>query len=268
MTDTILDEAAVALAWNRNADLWTQEVRKGLDLYRELYTLPAFLTFMPPVSGKRVIDVGCGEGCNTRRFARLGGTMTGIDLSAEMIKHAREQERREPLGIAYEIGSFSELSSFEEEAFDCAVSTMALMDGPDIGAALRAAFRVLKPGGTLCFSVLHPCFITPAIKWLTDETGTHLGLRIGRYFDRTPFIEHWRFSRRDVSEGQAYREPFAVPRFPRTLSDYVNAVTDAGFRITKIEEPRPSEELARRHDWLDRWYRHAPLVLFVSAIKA
>ena len=61
--------------------------------------------------------------------------------------------------------------------------------------------------------------------------------------------------------------PFEVPRFPRTSSDYLNAVTAAGFRIAKIEELRPSEDLAREHPWLNRWYRHAPLVLFVSAVK-
>jgi SAM-dependent methyltransferase len=269
LTDTILDEAAVAAAWDRNAEFWTQDVRSGFDLYRELYTLPAFLSFMPPIAGKRVIDLGCGEGSNTRRFARLGGSMTGLDLSPEMIRRARQEENKEPLGIAYEIGSFAELSPFAEEEFDCALSTMALMDGPDLPAALRATSRVLKPGGTLCFSILHPCFITPAVQWLTDEAGAHLGLRVGRYFERAPFVEYWRFRRRlERGESQACGEPFEVPRFPRTLSDYINAVVDAGFRIMRVEEPRPSDEMARRHEWLNRWYQHAPLVLFVSAVKA
>ena len=269
MNDENLNEAAVAAAWDRNAALWAEEVRSGFDLYRELYTFPAFLDFMPPIDGKQVIDLGCGEGSNTRRFAQLGGVMTGIDLSPEMIKRARQSEEEEPLGITYEIGSFSELSPFSDEQFDCALSTMALMDGPDLPAALSAAFRVLRPGGTLCFSILHPCFITSAIRWLTDEDGAYVGLRVGRYFERTPFVEYWRFGRRPhMKELQAYGEPFAVPRFPRTLSDYVNAVSEAGFRLVKIEEPRPSEEMAREHQWLNRWYQHAPLVLFVSAVKA
>jgi SAM-dependent methyltransferase len=269
MTDPTLDETAVAAAWNRNASLWTEEVRSGFDLYRELYTLPAFLNFMPDIAGKRVIDLGCGEGSNTRRFAQRGGTMTGIDLSSEMIRRARQKEAEEPLGISYEIGSFSELSPFADEQFDCAVSTMALMDGPNLPAAMRAAFRVLKPRSFLCFSVLHPCFITPAIRWLTDEGGAYLGLRVGRYFDGAPFVDYWRFGRRpNTSELQAYAEPFEVPRFPRTLSEYINAVGEAGFRIVEIEEPRPSEEMARKHDWLNRWYQHAPLVLFVLAVKA
>ncbi len=268
MTDKILDEAAVAAAWDGNAEIWTREVQSGLDLYRELYTFPAFLSFMPSIAGKRVIDLGCGEGSNTRHFAKLGGSMTGIDLSTEMIKRAREREQKEPLGISYDVGSFSDLSAFGDGEFDYALSTMALMDGPDLLAALLATSRVLRPDGALCFSILHPCFITPAIKWMTDDAGAHLGLRVGRYFEREPFVEYWRFSRREKSEAHASSEPFAVPRFPRTLSDYINAVSEAGFRIMKIEEPRPSEEMAREHAWLNRWYQHAPLVLFILAVKA
>ncbi len=269
MTDETLNDAAVAAAWDRNAALWTEKVRSGFDLYRELYTLPAFLDFMPPVAGQQVVDLGCGEGSNTRRFAQQGGIMTGIDLSPEMIKRARQKEAEEPLGIAYELGSFSELSPFADEQFDCAVSTMALMDGPDFPSAMREVCRVLKPGGSLCFSILHPCFITPALQWLTNEEGAYQGLRVGRYFETTPFVERWRFGRRPhTAKLVAYDEPFEVPRFPRTLSEHVNAVSSAGFRIVKMEEPRPREELAREHAWLNRWYQHAPLVLFICAIKA
>ena len=126
--------------------------RAGFDRYRELYTLPAFLRFMPPVEKKRVIDLGCGEGSNTRRFAGLGGRMIGVDLSGELIARARQKEAEDPLGVEYCVGSFGDLASFADGQFDCAVSTMALMDGPDFSAAMRATHRVLKPGGTLCLA--------------------------------------------------------------------------------------------------------------------
>ena len=51
-----------------------------------------FLRFVGDVSGLQVVDFGCGEGTNTRRFARAGARMTGIDLSERLIAHARESE--------------------------------------------------------------------------------------------------------------------------------------------------------------------------------
>ena len=265
MPNPRFEEAAVAAAWNRNAARWTDDVRAGFDLYRELFTFPAFLDFMPPIDGRKVVDLGCGEGSNTRRFARLGGQLTGVDLSETLIARAREEENREPLGIRYEVCSYSRMEPFEAGGFDCALSTMALMDGPDIAAAMGEAHRVLAPGGTLCFGILHPCFVTRAIEWLRAADGACSGLRVGRYFDKTPFVEHWRFSKRPEPDAI---QPFEVPRFPRTLSDFINAVCAAGFRITKIDEPRPDEATVREHAWLSRWHEHASLVLFVAAVKS
>ena len=78
---------------------------------------------------------------------------------------------------------------------------------------------------------------------------------LGRYFEKSPS------SNIGVSAGVlttansvAYDEPFEVPRFPQNPLRLCQCRQRAGFRIVKIEEPRPSEELAREHAWLNRWY--------------
>ena len=239
-------EAAVAARWDANADRWAADVRAGHDTYRDAFTWPAFALFVGEVAGLDVVDLGCGEGTNTRRLARLGARMTGIDLSERLIRHARAAEQDEPLGIAYHTASYSAHTGFADASFDLAVSTLALMDGPDLEGAMREVHRLLRPGGALVFSILHPCFITPGLRWERDAAGHATGLVVSRYFDRAPFTERWRFGARPApASGERPVEPFAVPRFPRTLSDWVNAVAGAGFRIAAIEEPRPDGSVAR-----------------------
>jgi 2-polyprenyl-3-methyl-5-hydroxy-6-metoxy-1,4-benzoquinol methylase len=254
----------VTAAWDRNAPLWTERVRAGADLYREAFNNPSFLAFVPDLQGLDVIDLGCGEGSNTRLFARKGARMTGVDLSPVMIGLAREQEKREPLGIEFHATSFGDLSVFAENRFDAAISTMALMDCADFAAAARATYRVVKPGGVFAFSVLHPCFVTPRLRWIRDESGREQALAVGGYFDRESSVERWRFNK--DPEADKFPE-FEVPRFPRRLETYVNGLIEAGFRIARLQEPQPTDAMVATYPWLARWQRHAAIFLYVAAQK-
>ena len=200
-----------------------------------------------------------------RRLARRGARITGVDLSGGMIAHARVLEEAHPLGIAYRVASFSDHTGLADASFDRAVSTMALMDAPDLEDAMREAHRLLRPGGVLASSVLHPCFVTPGLRWEHDEAGRTMGLIVLRYFDRTAFAEEWSSGARpQPAEGGAPVEPFAVPRFPHTLSDWVSAIAGAGFRIAAIEEPRPDDAAAPG----PKFARPRDLAAFVLMVQA
>jgi ubiquinone/menaquinone biosynthesis C-methylase UbiE len=255
---------SVAEHWDRNADTWTDHVRKGYDIYRTEFNNPLFFEFVGSLKGKDVLDAGCGEGYNTRLFAKMGARMIGIDISKKMIAYARREERRRPLGIRYEVTSYTDISAFGDESFDAVVSTMALMDGPDYKGAVKEFFRVLRPGGSLYFSITHPCFMTKGFGWSDDERGGLLKLTISDYFADEPYVERWRFSMAPVKEDV---EPFTVVAYPRTLSEYLNALIKAGFVLRGIEEPRPSEATCKRHPKLRRWRDHAAIFLHVHASK-
>ena len=257
-----IDDATVASMWDKNARAWTDQVRDGKDLYREVFNNPCFLEFVPDLSGRHVIDLGCGEGRNTRLFAKRGARMTGIDLSPLLVEAARAAEQLEPLGIEYHIGSFSQLVQFPNESFDAAISTMAFMDGPGFHDAAHAVQRVLRPGGALYFSVIHPCFCPCGARWVTDSSGRVEGKLVTNYWLDQPYIDEWRFS----SSTEATK-PFTILYFPYRLEDYINGLCEAGFSILRIYEPRPSEEMVRVHAPLQRERDHVPLFMYVAAAK-
>lgn len=243
--EDVIDDKKVGEYWEENAENWTRLARMGLDVYRDLFNTPAFLEMLPEVAGLEGVDIGCGEGYNTRQVAGLGARMTAVDIAPTFIKHAAEAETEEPLGISYQVASGTELP-FRDESFDFATAFMSLMDMADHEKAMAEAFRILKPGGFFQFSICHPCTDTPHRKWVDDENGNHIALEVGGYFDRTQGqVEEWIFSQ-TPPELKAELEKFRMPRFTRTLSSWLNLLIDTGFVLERVVEPTASDEAVKK----------------------
>lgn len=239
-----MDDREVGAYWNENAETWTRLVRAGYDIYRDHLNTPAFFESLPPVAGLRGLDVGCGEGHNTRLLAGRGARMTAIDIAPVFIGHARDHEAASPLGIDYQVASAQALP-FADASFAFVTSFMCLMDVPDAGAALRDARRVLAPGGFLQFSIEHPCFNTPHRKKVQDAAGRTVAVEVGGYFAGVQGqIDEWLF-KGAPPELRSTLRPFRIPRFMRTISAWINLVTEAGFAVEHLAEPRPSDEAVR-----------------------
>lgn len=233
-----MNENEVGLYWNNNAHAWTALSRAGHDIYRDYLNTPAFFEILPDVKGLKGIDIGCGEGYNTRLLADRGAIMDAIDIAPIFIQHAKALEKEYPLGINYSMASATDLP-FENNYFDFATSFMCLMDLPDLEKALAEAFRVLKPDSFFQFSIEHPCFKTPYLRKLKNEKGQTYAYEIGDYFSGVNGkIEEWIFG--DAPEDiKSKMSAFKVPTFHKTLSSWINSVIESGFSIEKIHEPYP-----------------------------
>jgi SAM-dependent methyltransferase len=264
--EAAMERSETARHWEANAETWTRHARAGYDIYRDALNTPAFLEMLPPVVGLTGLDVGCGEAGNTRQVARLGARMHGVDIAPTFIRHAREAERAEPLGITFCTGDATSLP-FENDRFDFATAFMCLMDMPDQGAVLKEVRRVLRPGGFLQFSILHPCFVPPHRKVLRDENGKRRAIEVAGYFDRIDGrIDSFWFETLP-SEQRQKDAPFRIPRFHRTLSEWVEMATGAGLAIERLVEPCASIELAAAEPVVADT-RIAPISLLMRLRKA
>lgn len=239
-----MDHEQVGRFWNGNAEAWTKLARAGYDVYRDHLNTPAFFEMLPDINGLSGLDIGCGEGHNTRLLAKRGARVAAIDISEVFIKHALSAEEQEPLGIDYRIASAVELP-FPDATFDFATGFMSFMDIPETNLVLAEAYRILKPGGFLQFSICHPCFDTPHRRNLRDRRGLTYAIEVGDYFrNLNGEVHEWLFSAAP-QEAKANLPTFRVPRFTRTLSQWLNLLIDTGFRLERIEEPRPDDETVR-----------------------
>ena len=239
-----MDHEEVGRFWNANAEAWTRLARAGYDVYRDYLNTPAFFALLPEVVGLSGLDIGCGEGHNTRLLARRGARVTGIDIAEAFIAHARQAEAAEPLGIEYRVASAVDLP-FADEAFDFATGFMSFMDVPETGRVLAEAFRVLRPGGFLQFSICHPCFDTPHRRNLRDTAGRTYAIEVGDYFRNLEGeTTEWLFKAAPPA-AKAGLPKFVTPLFTRTLSQWLNLLVDTGFRLERLDEPRPSDATVR-----------------------
>ena len=152
--------------WTKYAQDWIetdQAVRTG---FLDSWMLEA----LGDVSGKSVIDIGCGEGRFCRLLSELGATVTGVDLTEALIEQARSVgSKRE----TYLVGDAEDLEGVSDESFDLAVSYIVLVDLLDYRRSIRQAYRVLRPGGRFVVCNLHP--MRTAVKsvdgWISDSFG-------------------------------------------------------------------------------------------------
>ncbi len=190
-------------------------------------TLEIMLTWLGDLEGKAICDLACGEGYLSRLLAQKGAHVTGVDLSSNLIAHARRQA--EGLPITYQVDDAHTLQTLPADAFDIVVCNLAFMDIADYKAAYLAVQRVLKQHGTFLFSVLHPCFETP-FRWPetiheVDENGYFVACRVMHYIEEG----HW------YSGGTGMRGTHGAHH--RMVSTYINALLASGFELKRLAEP-------------------------------
>ena len=138
------------------------------------------------------------------------------------------------------------ICTLRDESFDFAVSTMAFMDMPETDNAIKEAWRILKPGGFLQFSISHPCFFTPKWEWIRDEYGRRNALKCGDYFkELKDGVDTWIFN----AVPEEFRDKvnkFKIPCFYRTLSNWLNLLINTGFTLEHFAEPMANDETIKQ----------------------
>jgi SAM-dependent methyltransferase len=188
------------------------------------------------VRGCRVLEVGCGAAAAARWLATQGAEVVGTDLSAGMLRHARQAADRSGVRVPLVQADATALP-FAPEVFDVACTAFGAVPFVNDSARLmREAFRVLRPGGRWVFSVTHP------IRWIfLDDPGEGGLVAVHSYFDRTPYVEH------DETGAATYVEHH------RTLGDRIRELVAAGFVVHDVVEP----EWPAGHERL--WGQWSPL---------
>jgi SAM-dependent methyltransferase len=181
------------------------------------YERPAILALAGEVTGRRILDAGCGAGPLFEALRDRGAIVTGFDTSPGMLAVAR---RRLGPDADLQVADLAKPLPFADGAFDDVVASLVLHYLEDWGPPLAELRRVLKPGGRLIVAIDHP-FAIQALELLAGRKTTYLATY--------RWTEEWEMG------GQTVPMSF----WHRPLHATTDAFTAAGFRISVISEPQP-----------------------------
>lgn len=124
-----------------------------------------------PLTGRKVLDVGCGAGLLCEPLARLGGDVTGIDAAPENIEAARDHAERQGLAIDYRAMGIESLT--QPAAFDLVTSLEVIEHVADPAPFVRGLAEALAPGGLMIVSTPNR---TPLSRMAMITVGEGLGM--------------------------------------------------------------------------------------------
>lgn len=211
---------------------------------------PALRELLPALTGKKVVDLGCGYGWFSRWAAEHGAeSVLGLDVSEKML--ARAIAGSEDPRIRYELCNLETLQ-LAEASIDLAYSSLAFHYIKDLRSLLSTVHTALVRGGRLVFSIEHPIFMAPRQPGFIEDKQGRRSWPLDSYQLEGPRVTNW------LSDG--------VVKQHRTLGTLLNLLISIGFTLDHIDEWGPTEDdLTARPALADEIER--PMMLIVAASR-
>lgn len=199
------------------------------------------LQLLPPLQvGMTALELGCGEGQNSRWLARRGMKCVAIDISEAQLAYARSDAERDGVTIEFVQSSIEEYDP-QGRQFDLITSSHAFEFVAEPFALVKRIAGWLKTGGTLMISTVHPVYNGEWVSADEEDGSETWGRLLTNYFKPIDDV-------REQPSGDG--TPVVSRAYP--VSAWFNAFREAGLILDRLEEPPAAETPAyASEDWLD-----------------
>jgi 2-polyprenyl-3-methyl-5-hydroxy-6-metoxy-1,4-benzoquinol methylase len=216
-----------------NKNLWNQRtfVHKDSSFYNlsgfksgENVLTPIELNEVGDVKGKKMLHLQCHFGMDSLNWARLGADVTGVDLSDEAIKEARQLNDELGLNAKFICCNVYDTSEHVTDLFDIVFTSYGTIGWlPDLQPWANMIAERLKPDGTFYLAEFHP------VVWMFDDEFTH----IKYYYDNRELIvteNEGTYTDRNANiKGKEYS-------WNHSISEVLNVLIKSGLKIEMFNE--------------------------------
>jgi ubiquinone/menaquinone biosynthesis C-methylase UbiE len=231
--DTYHLKATPDTSWGGVADWYNKHLEKTDDSYHVKVVFPNVLRMLGDVTGKKILDMACGQGIFADKLRDAGASVTGVDIGKELITLAETRNESVKVKgthkITYHVTSADDLYMLKDKSFDTVVCILAIQNIENLDKTISEASRVLIDGGTMFLILNHPSFRNPKqTYWGYNEADDAQYRRVDEYMSESRV-------KIDMTPGSVKDKKFTVS-FHRPLQVYVKALAKSGFAIIRLEE--------------------------------
>ena len=206
------------------------------------YDRPNTLQLLPDVRGKVILDAGCGPGKYAEILIDKGAIVKGFDLSPKMVELVIARNNNKGEFFVHDLSEH--FSMVEDNTCDIVLSALALHYIEDWTLTINEFNWVLKDKGILVISIEHPF-------------NDYNYFKSTKYFDVENVKCTWK----------GFGQPIEVNSFRRPLYECITPLTDNGFYIDKLVEPKPTIEFERLDPRHFKELNEFPAFMCIRAVK-
>lgn len=240
-----------------NVAPWYSTHLEGDYTYQAKVIAPNLVRMLDIKKGEAVLDLACGEGYFSRLIKDTGASVTGVDLSVELINIAKEKSSN----ISYIIAP-AENTKLKKESFDKAFTVLAFENIKNIDEVMLEIKRVLKKEGKFVLVMLHPAFRIPKYSdWGFDTKKDTQYRRVDKYLSEIKIeIDLRPFKGKGVVK---------TTTFHRSLQWYMKSFKKSGFAVIGMEEwiSHKKSAVGPRQRAEDMARKEFPMFLALEIIK-
>ncbi len=212
--------------------------------------------------GRKVLEVGVGQGTDLVQFAAGGARCYGIDITRQHLELTEQNFRARQMAVELKESDATDIQ-YPDATFDCVYSFGVMHHIPEIDRCVAEAYRVLKPGGTFYLGLYHKWSAFHLFRMLIFEgilrggllrrgyAGVMATIEQGADGQRIkPFVSTYskrelrrllgRFDIRDISIHQLHARHFCIPRFlDRAFAPLIRVLQPAmGWYVVSTAQKR------------------------------
>jgi len=244
-------------SWDKVAGWYDDYLENNSDTYQEQVIAPNILRIVSPKKGVRILDVACGQGFFTRKFADAGAKTVGADISEELINQAKARSPK----IEFHIAPANKLSFAENNSFDVVTIVLAIQNIQNIQDVFNEIHRILSLNGKLILVMNHPAFRIPKrSSWGWEE-------KEGLQFRR---IDGYLSGSTEKILMHPGKNKSSTISYHRSLQDFFKALNKSGFAVLRLEEWISHKKSGKgtRQKAEDIARKEIPLFLMIEAKKS